>query len=451
MSSGVRTGPEVIIVGAGLTGLATALRLGDRCRIFEAETEVGGLARTDCIDGLHFDRTGHWFHTRTKEVSDFLHETLPDGWLEVDRRARAFSYGVETPYPFQLHLHGHEARLVYECLSGLWKAREEKRRNKANPRSFEQFILENFGPGIARYFLVPYNEKLWGVHPSLMSADWCQRFVPVPDVPQILAGALGVSSEDMGYNTRFLYPSKGGIGALPRAMAARLQPGILQVGAKVERIDHRRHRVLVQGRWVDYRSLVSTMPLPELIRALLRPPPSVQDAASKLKSTGVVYLDMATKKVKRDYHWVYVPEKKYPFYRVGIYSNAVAYMAPPGQSTLYVELAERSVNKTEDELVRCVAPGLKDLGLIESRSDILSLRKRVIPYAYVIYDDAYHKAKTRLLRFLERHDIYSAGRYGSWVYNSMEDSILEGFALAKRLAALPTHPGDSPNGQARRH
>lgn len=435
MTAESRGRPDIVIVGAGLTGLAAASKMGSGFQLYESESQPGGLARTDHVQGFHFDRTGHWFHARTEQVRRFLLDILPDGWVEVDRRARAYSYGVETTYPFQLHLHGHDRRLVYECLHGLWKARSQRGKAKRRPRTFEEFILENFGAGISRYFLVPYNEKLWGVHPSLMTADWCQRFVPVPEVSQILAGALGLASKELGYNVRFLYPKEGGIGALTQAMASRLDPKRLHLDARVERIDHRRHRVLALGQWHDYSSLVSTMPLPELVRTLLRPPPSVLDAAAKLKSTGIYYLDLATKKVKKDYHWVYVPEKRYPFYRVGVYSNAVPYMAPKGRSSLYVELAERSVALSDEELIRLVAPGLEDLGLIETPSDILFARKRHIPYAYVIYDEAYRKARTRLLRFLERHDIYSAGRYGSWVYNSMEDSILEGFALAERLTA----------------
>ncbi len=445
MNPGRHGTKDILVVGAGLTGLATATRLQRSYRLFEAEAEPGGLARTSQWRGFHFDRTGHWFHARTKEVRSFLQEVLPDGWMTVSRKAKAFSYGVETAYPFQLHLHGHDRRTVYECLLGLWKAREE--RNKSRPRTFEEFILRNFGPGISRYFLVPYNEKLWGVHPSLMTADWCQRFVPVPDLSQVLAGALGLSLDELGYNIEFLYPKEGGIGALARAMAQRLDRDRVHFNARVERIDHRRHRLLVAGQWHDYDSLVSTMPLPELIRTLLRPPPSVEQAASRLKSTGIFYLDAGIKNIQKDYHWVYVPEKRHPFYRVGIYSNAIPSMAPKGQSSLYIELADRSVTLSDDELLRLVAPGLVEMGIIESIDDILFVRKRHIPYAYVIYDEAYRRARTRLLRFLERHDIYSAGRYGSWVYNSMEDSILEGFALAKRLSATPRrNSGDSLHG-----
>ena len=35
-----------------------------------------------------------------------------------------------------------------------------------------------FGEGIARHFMLPYNEKLWGVHPREITAAWCSRFVP---------------------------------------------------------------------------------------------------------------------------------------------------------------------------------------------------------------------------------------------------------------------------------
>jgi phytoene dehydrogenase-like protein len=51
--------PEVLIIGAGLAGLACAreaTRLGVSCRVLEASDAVGGRARTDVIDGFLLDR-----------------------------------------------------------------------------------------------------------------------------------------------------------------------------------------------------------------------------------------------------------------------------------------------------------------------------------------------------------------------------------------------------------
>ena len=76
--------------------------------------------------------------------------------------------------------------------------------------------------------------------------------------------------------------------------------------------------------------------------AYLSPPKEIEEAAAKLRCTAVRYLNVATRtQPKADFHWIYVPEEKFPFYRVGIYTNAVPAMAPPGRGSLYVELSDR--------------------------------------------------------------------------------------------------------------
>ncbi len=420
----------VIVIGAGLTGLSVARALGPRCLVLEREGEPGGLARTRRRDGFAFDYTGHWLHLRSPRARALV-DGLGIQWLQVERRSRGFAYGVETPYPFQLHLHGHRPERIHACLVGLWRARTVRYRRR--PRSFREFLYATFGDGIVESFLGPYNEKLWGVGLEELTAEWCGRFVPVPDVEQVLAGALGVSREQVGYNVTFSYPARGGIQHLSQALAESLPDGLVRYGAQVEAVDWRRRRVRVGDEWLEYETLVSTMPLPALCRILVAPPRRVVAWAEALRATPVVYLDVAAR-IRKDYHWVYVPEHRYPFYRVGIYSNVAPAMAPPGLASLYVELASRDVSTPLEDLGRQVAAGLTALGLLARPSDLLWLDRHVLDPAYVVYDRNWRRARSNLLRFLQRHGIRSAGRYGSWVYNSMEDSILEGLTLGEELA-----------------
>jgi protoporphyrinogen oxidase len=426
---------EVVVIGAGITGLSAAMELGDRCRVFEKAAGPGGLAVSETIDGYTFDRTGHWLHLRDAEVEAAAESWLPDGWLQVERKSRAYSRGVLTGYPFQVHLHGHEPELVWECLVELWNARCG-RYAEADPSvaNFEDFILDSFGAGIGRHFLIPYNEKLWGVHPREMTSDWCQRFVPVPSVEEILAGAVGAEIGEVGYNVRFRYPKDGGIGELTRAMADQLDPSIISYSSPVERVDVGRRRAKIGDEWVGYHRLISTMPLVELCRLLAEPPKEVVDYASKLRWSQVDYLDVATHPaVQPGYHWVYLPDRDHPAYRVGIYSNAAPHMAPANGSSLYVELAGRDRYQDVTGAMAEVTPALAQMGMIGSADDIRFARLRTIPYAYVIYDHDYVQSRRFLLRFFERHGIYSCGRYGSWIYSSMEDNIIEGRRVARAI------------------
>jgi protoporphyrinogen oxidase len=136
-----------------------------------------------------------------------------------------------------------------------------------------------------------------------------------------------------------------------------------------------------------------------------------------------------------DFHWIYVPEEKFPFYRVGIYSNAVPAMAPPGRGSLYVELSDRGAMPKVDDIMPDVAQALAAAGAINSADDVLFAEIKELKYAYVVFDDNYYSCVEKLITYFESNQVFPRGRYGSWIYNAMEDSILAGRDVAQRLNA----------------
>jgi protoporphyrinogen oxidase len=430
----------VVILGGGLTGISTAMHLEVPWVLLEKNDRLGGHARTDEKGGYHFDKTGHWLHLRDPYTKGLIADLLGDAMAPVERKARIFSQGALTRFPFQANLFGLPPLVVKECLLGFVEAWQKSQAGLgAPPANFDEFILQKFGPGIARHFMVPYNHKLWGVHPREITAEWCSRFVPIPKLDEVVAGAVGAHPPEMGYNISFLYPKQGGIETMTRALVARLdlQRGQVRTGVSPDRIDVRAREVWVGGERIPYRAIVATLPLPELLKRTQGMPPDVEQAATRLRCTPVRYLNVATKsQVLADFHWIYVPEEKYPFYRVGIYSNAVPAMAPRGRGSLYVELADRGPTPTgaaKDALVRDVAQGLCEAGALAAPDDILFADLKELEYAYVVFDHHYYGATATIRAWLEEHGIYPRGRYGFWTYNAMEDCILAGREVAHRL------------------
>jgi protoporphyrinogen oxidase len=436
----------VVILGAGLTGLSAAfhLRRGPFVLV-EKDTRVGGHARSHREQGYTFDKTGHWLHLRDDRSKALLAELFPTApgaepaWVEIERRTKIHSHGVELEYPFQANLHGLPLEVVHECLVELLAAQTAAARGEpwaVDPRSFEDYAIARFGRGISRHFFVPYNTKLWGMHPNRLAHDWVRRFVPEPDAAQIIAGAVGLRQTGLGYNARFQYPRAGGIDVLPEALRGRIEArvsageGRLSTGTDVEEIDPFGRRIKLAGAadWLGYEALISTIPLPELIARIPAAPAEVREAAAALSWVRWRYLDVATRgPVPADWHWVYVPELRFPFFRVGVYSNAVASMAPAGAGGLYVELSER---EREPELP-AIAQALVEIGALASIDDIRFSRTRDIEYAYVVFDEDHGPATATIGGWLERVGVRSCGRYGAWIYNSMEDSMLSGLAAAR--------------------
>ena len=429
---------SVAIVGAGLTGLSAALTLeeeGVDWQLFERLGWVGGHAITVEEDGYRFDRTGHLLHLRDATQRARVQAWLQNDFIEVQRQSRVWSHGVYTRYPFQANTYGLPPEVALDCVMGFVEA--QQRPPERAPQNFEEFCLATFGAGISQHFMLPYNARLWGVEPSDITSDWCQRFVPQPSLRDVLAGAVGLNDRELGYNANFIYPRRG-IGELPKRMLEALgsddSPARrrLHLNQKPLRINAGRRELEVGDQLVRYEQLISTAPLDTLLSLIEDLPSELREAQQQLRCTHLYYLDVALNvPCGKNVHWVYVPEAKYPFYRVGCYSHFSPEMAPPGKACLYVELA----NREEPDLTRLlpeVAKGLKEMQLINAASDIRFARVRRIDHAYVIFDHHYFASTNAVFPFLEQNGIYSTGRYGGWNYSSMEDALIFGTQGARR-------------------
>ncbi|MDX2051089.1 MAG: FAD-dependent oxidoreductase [Polyangiaceae bacterium] len=427
MSRGRST--PVAILGAGLTGMSAAIELqraGVPFRIFEKLTQVGGHAITVEEAGYRFDRTGHLLHLRDPSVREKVHTWLQGNYLSITRKSRVFSQGVYTHYPFQANTYGLPPETISACLLDFIAAATHPQ--KPVPQNFEEFCRIHFGNAMSERFMLPYNTRLWGVHPSEITSEWCQRFVPLPSLKDVVNGALGPPLREVGYNTHFIYPRLG-IGELSHAMQRELPP--IELNSAPSSIDLARRELILNGERLPFEVLISTLPLPVLVDLIADVPKEVRQARQKLRSTHLYYLDVALRvPCGQDLHWVYVPEAHYPFYRVGCYSNFSAEMAPPGCSNLYVELASRDAPSLEQTLPEVVA-GLLELGFIANPEAVAFARIRRIDYAYVIYDHAYREALTTITHFLAQERLLSAGRYGGWNYSSMEDALIFGQGAAE--------------------
>jgi protoporphyrinogen oxidase len=400
---------------------------GVKHRAFEREPTPGGHAVTIEEQGYRFDRTGHLLHLRDPAMRELAVELLPPHqYRQIARRSAVFSHGVYTRYPFQANTFGLPPEVAYECVSGFVAAHFAA--DRPEPRDFEAYCRAHFGDGISRHFMLPYNARLWGVPPHEITSEWCERFVPRPKLEDVLRGALGAQPPELGYNTTFLYPEHG-IGSFSQALAARTP---IELGRAPRRVDLERRTLSFADEELPFDVLLSTIPLPSLLSLLSRVPPEVARAAARLRWTHLYYFDLGIgREISNPYHWIYVPEARFPFYRVGQYSRFSDKLAPPGKSSLYVELVERRAPNPERALASVVA-GLLELGLLRSEHDVELSRLRRIDFAYVIYDHEYRSALDVIEPFLASERIISTGRYGGWNYSSMEDALLMGKSAAAK-------------------
>jgi len=190
------------------------------------------------------------------------------------------------------------------------------------------------------------------------------------------------------------------------------------------------------GSEVAYHTLISSLPLDELLQRLEPLPNEIKVAQARLRYVSVLNLNLGVKREGiSDYHWVYYPEAAYPFYRVGFLGNLSFYMVPKGTSSLSVEISYLPTNPPVLEEIReATLSALIACGVLRNDDEILAEKAIWIKHAYVIYDHFRSRHLPRIIQFLRSHHIYPIGRYGRWEYTAMEEAILQGKAVAEGLS-----------------
>jgi len=428
---------KVVIIGGGLAGLSAGYHLLEHDPIvFEKEHGVGGLCRSFTQDGFTFDCTGHLIHLKNQYTKDLVATILPDAFRAHERLAAIYSNAVTTPYPFQANTHGLPPQVVKECLIGFIESMHVT--ENATPQNFHEWVLRTFGSGIAKHFMLPYNEKFWKQDLRKITVDWVSWSIPKPSLEEVVNGALGLTNRGMGYNPKFIYPKDGGIDCLPQALASPIQN--VNTGESVVFIDAKKKYVqLASGREEAFDFLISTLPVPLLYQMLTDAPDRLIDAAQKLKAISVLNLNIGIDRPGiSDQHWIYFPEDQFVFSRIGFPMNFSSSVAPEGTSSMYIELTHPADEKpnVEEAFERSLAD-LRKCGILHQSDRILTRHVLDIRYAYVVFDQHRQKHLQSLIDYLESRDIYTAGRYGRWDYYSMEDSILSGKATADQILELP--------------
>ena len=429
-------GKKVVILGAGLAGLSVAYHSQNGCSLYEQESEVGGLARSAVRNGFIFDYDGHLLHFKTGYMRRLVERLLPGIFREHERCAWIYSHNSYTKYPFQANTYGLPAAVIKKCLMGMFRSRMAARREE-EPRDFHEWMLANFGEGITRCFMQPYNEKFWNRPARELTAEWTKEYVPRVNVKQVIDGAFTNKTGGIGYNCRFWYPEKGGIEQLPQALAAKIKN--VNLNTRIRGVDIKNKKVWFEnGKETAFDNLVSTIPLPELGRLLDgRLPARVKTAFSRLKFISIYNINLGIARENiNDKHWIYFPEKKFSFFRVGFPTNFSANVAPQGSSSLYAEVSYSREKPLKKDVETKVLSGLVEAGILNKEEKIIVRHINDIKYGYVVYDHDYRHSVDIITGFLRENGILCSGRFGRWQYMSMEDAVLDGLAVSEELKLL---------------
>jgi protoporphyrinogen oxidase len=429
-----------IFLGAGISGIAgmrSSLLLGRDSILLDRNRMQGGLTRSMYVDGFTFDYTGHFLHlSKASSVSD-LTGASDKGWQKIARRAFCYVNGEVTEAPFQYNLGDLSSGMMNLCWEGFKFAQNQLAgASELNFINLESYFRQYFGDPITELFLKPYNEKIFSTNLDRLSIDGISRFFPGPDYEKVKAGLQKKSKSDqIAYNSFFYYPSVGGIQRLVDDLGVGLKSQYFDFDA----IDPIQRKIFSNGGGaLSYSRLFPSIPLPSLLSKFKDLPQNISSSLTNLSWNKVICFQIGVSgqlgEPLDEAHWVYVPDIKIPFFRVGCYSNIISSMAPEGCHSIYVEISVDSRSQVDISLLQEeVISSLDDLGWVPRKNVELVISHSLDP-AYVHFDHNWQKSRSDALSFLASNDIYPIGRYGLWDYVSMEDVILDSKRRVEALA-----------------
>ena len=436
---------KIVVIGAGPCGLGVAYHLEKMgyqdWQLFEKHNNVGGLSAS-FVDTSSFtwDVGGHVLFSHYDYFDRAIADALGDAYFEHQRESWIRILMSWVPYPFQNNVRYLPEAVLRECVEGLRSGSVLSPKTK----NFFEWMNAVFGKGIVKYFMEPYNQKVWGVPLETLSKEWIAERVSVVDLERIERN-IAEQRDDLswGPNNTFKFPKRGGTGAIYEGIASPLKERIC-LNHELQSVDMERKQLrFTNGKIVNYDFLINTAPLDIFVTSCVTIPEAVSSAAEDLIHNSGLIVGLGFNERRDDTKcWMYFPEKNSPFYRVTNFHNYSPFNVPGGDVNRYSSLmceTTYSSHKPEDKLsiVEGTVQGLINSGMINNkqRERIISRYLIDIPYSYPVPTLGRDKALSVIQPFLESHNVFSRGRFGAWKYEvgNMDHSFMQGVEVVERI------------------
>ena len=422
---------KYLIIGAGISGLTFANYIKDNYIIIEKENEVGGYCRTIKKGDFIWDYAGHFFHFNTEEFKNkFLSKVSKDDIIYNEKCTKIIYKDKIIDFPFQTNIHELDKEEFIDCLYDLFNKKEKDKYD-----NFLDMLYGKFGKSITEKFLKPYNEKLYAVDLKELDVDAMGRFFPYANIKDIINNMK--EHKVNSYNNTFLYP-KNGAGSFINILYEELDKNKVLLNTSITKIDEdNRIAYLSNGNKVEYEYIINTIPLNKFLLLFN----NYNELQKKLSYNKVLVFNLGFNKKSEKFtkeHWLYIPDKNINFYRCGFYNNIL------GQEKLsmYIEIGynkKENITKEEiDKQLKLTLDNLLKLNIIDENTELEEYVSIIMDPAYVHINTETTKEIDKLKEKLSNNNIYTVGRYGAWIYNSMEDSMLKAKELAEKLKERET-------------
>lgn len=428
---------DIAIIGAGMAGFGAAQALaanGVRPVIYEKRSRPGGHTSShEFPGGFIFDEGPHISFTEDERIQHLLADAVEGAYETIDAYVDNYWQGQLLKHPAQCNLHGLNVEFIVKIIQEFVEAAH------AEPgpiNNYEDWLIASYGQTFAEQFPARYGHKYHTVHPREMSTDWLGPRLYRPDLEEVLRGAMTHETPHVHYISHFRYPTTGGFGAYLDGM--REEKSII-VDHEVIGIDPERKELSFSGgKTAGYDRLISSMPLPSLIKAIKNAPEDVRTAAARLACSSCVVVNVVLDRPDiSKAHWRYIYDEDISIARLSFPHMLSPNNVPEGMGSIQAEVYFSDKYKPFDGALEAVErraiEELRRMELIGVDEPIVFSNAMYIPWANIIFDLDRANALGTVQSYLEETGIVPCGRYGEWAYIWTDESYTSGEAAAAKV------------------
>lgn len=435
--------PNVVVLGSGMGGFGAAYRLhaeGITPVMYDKNSYYGGHTTSVQYEtGFIFDVGPHISFTKDTRIQDLYADSVDQRYESIEITLNNYWQGHWPLHPVQLHLHGLPEETVVKVINDFVEERHAPERAVNN---YADWLYWSYGKTFAESFPMKYTRKYHTTPAENLSTDWLGPRMYRPDLEEMLRGALSASAPAHAhYVTNFRYPSDGGFN---RYLKKFLPMGNLQLNHELVSIDPRTHQLTFSnGVVAPYDSLVSSVPLPDLVRMIQGAPADVVAASQRLACSTCILVNIGVDREDiSSAHMTYFYDEDICFTRLGFPHMLSARNAPPGtgsiQAEVYFSDKYKPFSGVPEDLIEPVIRDLRKCGLLRDNDTILSRKAMYLKYANIIFDLERADALKKVQGYLDELGIACCGRYGEWAYLWTDDAFKSGELAAERALSAVT-------------
>lgn len=417
---------KIIILGSGIAGLGAAYKLkheGLHPVLLEKDDTYGGLCGNFVINGFRFDRFVHFSLTDNSEIKKLFEMSAGEVISHI-------------PNPYNIY---QRIWVKHPAQNNLYPLSEEEKRkivadflhrpdiDPENITNYEDWLRMQYGDYFAEHFPMAYTRKYWMCESADLETTWVGKRLYQPSIEEVIKGCQTKDTPVTYYAKEMRYPAEGGYKSFLKMFAdgqdIRYHQEVVEIDPETQIVTTSSNKIY------PYDILISSLPLPEILRMIKNVPEFVIQAGKHLRVTCGYQISIGLKTMNiPPYLWYYIYDEDILPARIYSPSLKSRDNVPEGCSSLQMEIYCANGEYSETELYERSVQKMIELGVVKE-ADILFVDIRFEKYANVIFTHDIYNARNIVREYLHSIGIKTIGRFGEWDYLWSDQSLISGMGI----------------------